>query len=339
MEEQLRELIKEAQGINNGILEQQLTQALNTVLAGKNKENEVNTTGTLPREPAIESVWGAGNNREWYLREQQQEKPTTPVHTEEEIKEIRRQSEEAKNIIAQALENAELERAKAYTNNDNITSIEKGEVTTIYNYTNGNYSIESAYTSYKSNATDSSLKNELDSLLIDMALDDAKNTKESIKGIHEIAKKYNNNYQDIVDIQGFLSKVSEIGTIGKNIKNEYFAILKGETTENSNNITNYYNDTSEKLYKGIDMLDMQFDEIKNKNNVDSNTYKEIIAAYRKKLREAEDLYDETANVIDPANLELLSDAIKALKEQIQACENYIKQIQDISKEASDSFNI
>ena len=75
MEEQLRKLIKEAQAINNGILEQQLTQALNTVLASKNKENEVNTTGTLPREHAIESVWGAGNNREWYLREQQQEKP------------------------------------------------------------------------------------------------------------------------------------------------------------------------------------------------------------------------------------------------------------------------
>ena len=74
--------------------------------------------GGTPREPAIEPVYGAENNREVNLRETQERKAETPIHTEAEKQEIREQMRQAQEQLAQTLE-----WAKQQPNEPTVTSI------------------------------------------------------------------------------------------------------------------------------------------------------------------------------------------------------------------------
>ena len=296
--ENLKKLIDEAKKENDEILVRYLTQALNHIIE---KEN---------------------------IKLKSQE------NTNQEQNEIREEKKEV--FIEEKHEDKEEEKKKE--NDDNIVSKQEGEVSTIYKYSNGQVSLKSAYTNLSSEAKNQQLRTELNSLLTTMATDDATKSDKSMYKIQEIADKYI-SFQDMIDIQSFLSSTATIGTVGKNVKNEYTSILKGEKTEYSNNsIVSSFNNTYDKLCKDIDLLDMNADEMRNKSSVDSNAFDEIIESYKRKLAEAEKLHDEVAKKINSSKEEQLVEVINYLKETIQYYENYIKQIQDIAKNAENSLD-
>lgn len=75
--------------------------------APRQESRPINAGGTIPREPAIESVRGAEDNRAANLRElreMQERKESIPVHTEQEKQEISNQMQQAQEHLSQTLE-------------------------------------------------------------------------------------------------------------------------------------------------------------------------------------------------------------------------------------------
>ncbi|MBQ8193291.1 MAG: hypothetical protein IJZ46_04410 [Bacilli bacterium] len=90
-------------------LKNNLGQIFDTPVSSQ-AQRPVNTGGTIPREPAIEDVLGAGNPRDFnmrQLREMQEEQARTTIHTSEELQQNSEQQPQAPSVSEQPSVNQE----------------------------------------------------------------------------------------------------------------------------------------------------------------------------------------------------------------------------------------
>ena len=243
--------------------------------------------------------------------------------------------EEKKEVIIEQKNEKEESRIK----DDDIKRVQTGEVSRLTTTNTNNHILESKYETIRSNAKNSSLRTELNSVLITLALDDITHEQKATMELLSILKTYNKP-EDIQDILNFLDDISKISSVGLTAKQNIMDAInnKENTEENNKNLSNYFDDEYEKLNKRITFADVEYDEINNKPTKDTNDYEEMLERYQKILHDLEKLYDETYGKTDSKKIQNLDNAIKYIKQQIARIQNFQKQMKDIESYVESSFN-
>lgn len=277
---------------------------------------------------------------------------------QEQINNLNKMIEEAKKendeVLVEYLEKAVehlIEKQKQESNTSSIENnkekeslesariIGKGEVSTLYEKSDGSRTLESKYIGVRSNAKNHHLRTELNSTLISLSLDDINNGNTAETELSQILSQYNND-EDKKDITTFLDDVSKIGKVGLRTKQNITSIINNQQNTNANNSMNIYFDNEyDKLSKNKEFLDMEYEELNNKSLKDPEEFEELKNRYQALLNKLTKLYDETFNKIDSnKSIELLT-IIELTKQEITRIEAFIKSINDLSKYADNAFGI
>ncbi len=297
MEEQLRQLIEQAKATNNAVLVEQLNQALNTFLAQQKQQEDIK----LKSQENIN----------------QEENKTQEVKKEEVIQETKVE-EEKQNKIKE----------------EDIQKEATGEVSRLVTMKNGNHILESDYMQITSNAKNSNLRTDLNSILVTLALDDVTKRTKATAELYEILDKYEDP-DDIEDIQAFLDDIAKIGKVGLEARE---SIANYDMDQRKETFNRYFEDEYDKRKRNVDLLDMEYDELRSKPMKNPDDFEEMIDRYNALIQKLEKLYDETANKVDIEKTQQIEATIQYLKDRITSIKKYYTSLKEVAEFSERSFN-
>ena len=214
---------------------------------------------------------------------------------------------------------------------EDIKKVRTGEVSRLITTKTGNHIVESKYMDIPSNAENSSLRTELNSVLLTLALDDITKQENATKELFEIIDKYDSP-KDIDNIMAFLDSIEKIGQTGAKAKSRI------RNNEQEEVYTNYFNDQFETLEKKANFLDMELDEMKGKPTINDKQLEELIDSYQTLIQKLETLHDETFKKVSPEKEQKLDKLIQSLKETKKSIEKLINGLKEITESADKAFN-
>lgn len=215
-------------------------------------------------------------------------------------------------------------------------TISKGN-SSLTKFENGNIRLTSDYMNIKVNSNNTSLKTQLESLLVTIGLDEVV-TKESElpKSTEKLLNLLVNakNEKEINDIEKFLQDVAVVGPFGAELSNSLTASVQWA----KNNLTTKEDKKEEKNFgaeneiydinKTISLLDMKMDEILDGNTKDPDDFYDLIGSYKKQITALE----STLNIAtDPKVKEDIQNRITALQGKIDRLNNYVKSIEEVAQ--------
>ena len=214
---------------------------------------------------------------------------------------------------------------------EDIKKVRTGEVSRLITTKTDNHIVESKYMDIPSNAENSSLRTELNSVLLTLALDDITKQENATKELFEIIAKYDSP-KDIDDIMAFLDSIEKIGQTGAKAKSRI------RDNEQEEVYTNYFNDQFDTLEKNANFLDMELDEMKGKPTINDKQVEELIDSYQALIQKLETLQDETFKKVAPEKEQKLDKLIQSLKETKKSIEKLINGLKEITESADKAFN-
>ena len=215
-------------------------------------------------------------------------------------------------------------------------TISKGN-SSLTKFENGNIRLTSDYMNIKVNSNNTSLKTQLESLLVTIGLDEVV-TKESElpKSTEKLLNLLVNakNEEEINDIEKFLQDVAVVGPFGAELSNSLTASVQWA----KNNLTTKEDKKEEKNFgaeneiydinKTISLLDMKMDEILDGNTKNPDDFYDLIGSYKKQITALE----STLNIAtDPKVKEDIQNRITALQGKIDRLNNYVKSIEEVAQ--------
>ncbi|MBR5370194.1 MAG: hypothetical protein IK137_02700 [Bacilli bacterium] len=231
----------------------------------------------------------------------------------------------------EAIQETNKENKQSKDNEEDIEKVANGEVSKLITTKTGNHIVKSKYIDTPSHAKNMSLRTELNSVLITLALDDITKQENATKELFEIIDKYENP-EDINEIILFIDNISKIGTVGAETRERII------NNDRKQSYDKYFNDEYDRLEKQINILDMEYDELKSKPTVNDKHTEELVDRYQFLIHKLEKLYDETANKIDPKKSEDLKKLISNAKKQVESINKLINGLKEITDYADKAFN-
>ena len=214
-----------------------------------------------------------------------------------------------------------------------IEEIVTNGISTLTIFKTGNRRLESPYINVEVQSSNSKLNLNLSSLLITLALDDARRKNNFIKDYKQILTTAQTE-QDVKDMLAFLQVISSVGELGA----KYSILLTPETQKRMQEITkkpeeqnNDISNNLEEIYKQIELLDMEYDRIKNGNKgIDPEDLYAIAKKYESQIEDLEDLYKNEIDKEKQIELEFKIDELRKKAKDIGAYASQIEELANFS---------
>lgn len=215
---------------------------------------------------------------------------------------------------------------------DDIKKIVANGVSTLTIFKSRKPILESPYMDVKVQSSNVKLKIKLESLLVELSLDDAVKDNNFIVAYKKILETAQTE-QDVRDMLNFLQAISSVGELGAKYNNSLIPETQKHMQEIVNkpqqepkpiDITNKLNE----INKSIELLDMKLDQTKtDKHGVDPEDLYAIAKSYESKIEDLEDLYK---NEIDKEKQIELEFKIDELRKKAKYTRAYASQIEEIA---------